>query len=94
MQYLVPTEFEVDEFIHARWSPRAFSDKAIPSDALRSLFEAAPWEATAAFAIGYPGDPHSFPEPYRSKETAPRTHKPLHEFVMAGHWGQAAPFLK
>lgn len=195
-----PTEFEVHELIRRRWSPRAFSDKAIPADALASLFEAARWapsssneqpwaflvatrddklnfeksletlvefnanwvkhayvagfalselnfaksgnpnrnafydtgaamallsveatargiyvhqmagfdpekvrrnfgvpagwEAIAAFAIGYPGDPNSLPEPHRSRETAPRTRKPLREFVMTGHWGHTAPFLK
>jgi nitroreductase len=195
-----PTEFPVNELIRNRWSPRAFSDKAIPPEVLGSLFEAARWapsssneqpwaflvatredrvnfekslealvefnanwvkhayvagfavselnfaktgspnrnafydtgaamallsmeatsrglfvhqmagfdpemvrknfvvpagwEAIAAFAIGYPGDPNSLPEPYRSRENAPRTRKPLAEFVMAGQWGQAAPFLK
>ena len=52
------------------------------------------WEAIAAFAIGYPGDAGSLPEPYRSRETAPRSRKPIQVFVMTGHWGRIAPFLQ
>jgi nitroreductase len=50
------------------------------------------WEAIAAIAIGYPGDPASLPQPLRDREMAPRTRKPITEFVMAGHWGHTAPF--
>ena len=50
------------------------------------------WEAIAALAIGYPGDPDSLPQPLREREVAPRTRKPLSEFVMAGNWGHTAPF--
>jgi nitroreductase len=52
------------------------------------------WDAIAAFAIGYPGDPGSLPQPLRDRELAPRTRKPTREFVMTGEWGQTAPFLK
>jgi len=52
------------------------------------------WDAIAAFAIGYPGDPASLPQPLRDRELAPRTRKPTREFVMTGEWGKAAPFLK
>lgn len=51
------------------------------------------WEPIAAFVIGYPGDPHSLPDPLRERELAPRSRKPLAEFVMSGSWGQPAPFL-
>ena len=50
------------------------------------------WEAIAAIAIGYPGDPASLPQPLKDREMAPRTRKPIDEFVMAGHWGHTAPF--
>ncbi len=50
------------------------------------------WEAIAAIAIGYPGDPASLPQPLHDREMAPRTRKPINEFVMAGHWGHTAPF--
>jgi hypothetical protein len=51
------------------------------------------WEPIAAMAIGYPGDPESLPQPLRDREVAPRTRKPISEFVMSGSWGKKAPFL-
>jgi nitroreductase len=36
-------EAEVDSIFIERWSPRAFSEKPVPEDALASLFEAARW---------------------------------------------------
>jgi nitroreductase len=198
MQKPAPSDFPVHQLIRDRWSPRAFADKAIPQDVLRSLFEAARWapssnneqpwaylvatkedkenfdkmlgvlvefnagwaknaaalavavaklafpnntpnrnaqydtgaasallsveatarglavhqmagfdpekarqtfgipagwEAIAALAIGYPGDPHSLPQKLKDRELAPRTRKPLSEFVMAGRWGHPAPFV-
>jgi nitroreductase len=200
MQRPAPTDHPVHEIIRERWSPRAFSEEPVPTEVLRSLFEAARWapsssneqpwaflvatkddqashakilgtlvefnqvwaryvpvlsiavselafarsgkpnrnafydtgaavaylstEATArglfvhqmagfdphkaielfsipsgwepiaAFVIGYPGDPQSLPEKLRERELAPRTRKPLADFVMSGSWGQPAPFLK
>ncbi len=195
-----PVEYPVQDVIKNRWSPRAFSDKPVPPEVLRSLFEAARWapssnneqpwaflvatkddtenfekslgalvefnanwakkapvlviavaelafaknkapnrnaqydvgaaslqlalEATArglvvhqmagfdpetakeaydipqgwepiaAMAIGYPGDASSLPEPYQTREKAPRTRKPIREFVMSGQWGHTAEFVK
>jgi nitroreductase len=51
------------------------------------------WEAIAALTIGYPGDPNSLPQALKDRELAPRTRKPLSEFVMAGHWGHTASFI-
>jgi nitroreductase len=51
------------------------------------------WDAIAAFAMGYPGDPASLPQPYRDRETAQRVRKPLREFVMSGKWGHTADFV-
>ena len=193
-----PSDFPVHELIRERWSPRAFADKPVPHEVLRSIFEAARWapssnneqpwaylvasredkenfeealsvlvefnvnwakgapvlaiavarltfaknnapnrnaqydtgaasamlsveatarglavhqmagfnpekarqvygipqgwEAIAAIAIGYPGDPASLPPPLKDREMAPRTRKPIAEFVMTGHWGHTAPF--
>lgn len=53
----------------------------------------ADWEPVAAMAIGYPGNPDSLPQKLREREVAPRTRKPLKEFVMTGRWGRTAPFL-
>jgi nitroreductase len=50
------------------------------------------WEPIAAFAIGYPGDPASLPEKLRARELAPRTRKPISDFVMTGQWGHTASF--
>ena len=198
MKKPAPSDFPVHELIRERWSPRAFADKSVPQDVLRSIFEAARWapssfneqpwayivatkddkenfekmlsvlvdfnvqwaksapvlalavaklafannnapnrnaqydtgaatallsvEATArglavhqmagfdaekarkvfeipkgwepiaALAIGYPGDPASLPAPLKDREMAPRTRKPIAEFVMADQWGHTAPF--
>ena len=198
MKKPAPSEFPVHELIRERWSPRAFADKPVPQDVLRSIFEAARWapssfneqpwayivatkddkenfekmlsvlvdfnvqwaksapvlalavakltfaknnapnrnaqydtgaatallsvEATArglavhqmagfdaekarqvfgipkgwepiaALAIGYPGDPASLPPPLKDREMAPRTRKPIAEFVMSGQWAHTAPF--
>jgi nitroreductase len=51
------------------------------------------WEPIAAIAIGYPGHPESLPDKLRDREVAPRTRKPLSEFVMSGHWGHTSPIV-
>jgi nitroreductase len=51
------------------------------------------WEAIAALAIGYAGDPNALPQPYKDRELAERTRKPISEFVMTGKWGHTASFL-
>jgi nitroreductase len=48
------------------------------------------WEPIAAIAIGYPGDPNSLPQKLHDREIAPRTRKPLSEFVMSGRWGHTS----
>jgi nitroreductase len=63
-------------------------------DKARQVFQIpAGWEPMAAIAIGYPGDPDSLPQPLRDREVAPRTRKPISEFVMSGSWGKKAPFV-
>ncbi len=51
----------------------------------------ASWEPVAAIALGYPGDPASLSESNRKMELAPRTRKPLDQFVFTERWGHAAP---
>jgi len=198
MQKPAPSDAPIHQLIRDRWSPRAFADKAIPDDVLRSLFEAARWapssnneqpwayivatksdkanfdkilgtlvefnanwaknawalaiavsrlafaqndtpnrnaqydtgaasallsveataqglfvhqmagfdpdkarqtfaipegwEAIAAMAIGYPGNPDSLSPKLKDRELAPRTRKPIRDFVMTGSWGHTAPF--
>jgi len=64
-----------------------------PAKAREAFAIPAGWEAIAAIAIGYPGDPNSLPQPLKDRELAPRTRKPLSEFVMSGHWGHTASFV-
>ncbi len=37
------TTYPINDLLANRWSPRAFADRAIPTDVLGSLFEAARW---------------------------------------------------
>jgi nitroreductase len=61
----------------------------------RRVFSIPPdWEPVTAMAIGYPGDPQTLPDRLRDRELAPRTRKPLSEFVITGTWGHTAPFIK
>ena len=41
-------------------------------------------EVVAGFALGWPGDPASLPEPLREREQAPRTRRPLSELLLRG----------
>lgn len=43
MQKPAVTDVALHEVIRHRWSPRAFAEKAVPPEVLRSLFEAARW---------------------------------------------------
>jgi nitroreductase len=44
------------------------------------------FEPVAAFVIGYPGALDRLDERNRTRETAPRTRRPVGEFVHAGRW--------
>ncbi|MBD2720526.1 nitroreductase family protein [Hymenobacter armeniacus] len=56
-------------------------------DKLRAAFSIpADYEPVAVFTLGYPGDPASLPDGLREKELAPRTRKPLAEFLFEGAW--------
>jgi nitroreductase len=43
MEKPAETRFPIHEILRRRWSPRAFSDRPIEPEVLRSLFEAARW---------------------------------------------------
>ena len=49
--------------------------------------------AVTALAIGYAGPSDVLPEGLRERELAPRTRKPLSEFVFGERWGDAAPLV-
>lgn len=45
-------------------------------------------------ALGYPGDAGTLPEDFARREQTPTPRRPLEQFVFAGTFGQAAPWLK
>jgi nitroreductase len=60
----------------------------------KQVFEIpADFEPIAALAIGYPGDADSLPQKLRDREVAPRTRKPISEFVMSGRWGHTSSIV-
>jgi nitroreductase len=48
------------------------------------------WEPADVIAVGYPGSADSLSETMREREMAPRSRKPLAEFVFDANWGKAA----
>jgi len=44
-------------------------------------------------AIGYAGDPNTLPDAIKPRDLAPRTSKPLKEFVFGGEWGKASKLV-
>jgi len=55
----------------------------------RELFEIpADYVPTTVVALGYLGNAEDLPEELRQREAAPRTRKPLDEFVFSGQWGE------
>ena len=56
-------------------------------DALRAAFSIPEgFEPVVVFTLGYPGSASNLPDGLREKETAPRTRKPLAEFLFEGAW--------
>lgn len=49
------------------------------------------YEPVAAIALGYRGDTQMLPENLQQRELAPRSRKPLNDFVFTGSWGQTSP---
>jgi nitroreductase len=43
MEKLAPADYPIEEVLRRRWSPRAFADRDVEPEKLRSLFEAARW---------------------------------------------------
>ncbi len=48
------------------------------------------YEPVAMIALGYLGDHETLPDDLRQRELAPRSRKPLQEFVFTGQWGEPA----
>ena len=49
--------------------------------------------ALTGLAIGYQGAPEQLPEGLRERELAPRTRKPLAEFVFSARWGHPSTIV-
>lgn len=81
------TDHPVHEFIAARWSPYAFSDRPVSQADLRSLFEAARWAPSS-----YNEQPWSYI--VASKENAEEFARVLSCLVEGNQaWAKAAPVL-
>src|SRR2546422_5244656 len=48
-----------------------------------TLFRSQDWEPVAAIALGYPAAADAVPENLRAREFAPRSRKPLEDFVFS-----------
>ena len=48
-------------------------------------------EAWTGIAIGYVGDPETLPDNLKPRDLAPRSRKPISEFVFGGKWGTTSP---
>lgn len=51
------------------------------------------YEPVAAIALGYLGDQQTLSEKLQQRENAPRTRKPLEEFVFSSSWNQTSPLV-
>ena len=51
-------------------------------------------QPVTGLAIGYAADPNTLSEKYRERDLAPRSRKPLNEFVFDGEWGVASKIVK
>lgn len=51
-------------------------------------------QPVTGLAIGYAADPSKLSEKYRERDLAPRSRKPLNEFVFDGEWGVASKIMK
>src|SRR5882762_4520278 len=87
MRKLAPAESPMHDLIRERWSPRAFADKPVPHEVLRSLFEAARWAPSSnneqpwAYLVATKDD----------KENFAKTLGVLVEFNV--NWAKNAPVL-
>jgi nitroreductase len=51
------------------------------------------YEPVAAIALGYIAEPQTLSEKLRQRELAPRTRKPLQDFVFSGRWKETSPLV-
>ena len=51
------------------------------------------YEAVTGLAVGYVGDPNQLLEKLKPRDLAPRSRRPLNEFIFSGHWGRASKLI-
>ncbi|BAU11094.1 nitroreductase [Leptolyngbya sp. NIES-3755] len=51
------------------------------------------YEPVDAIALGYLGDPHQLSDRLQQRLAAPRSRKPLKDFVFTGNWQQSSPLI-
>ena len=67
----------------------------IDADKIRTTYGIpATHEPVAGVALGYPGDIESLPEALKQRTLAPRSRKPMEQFVFSGKWGEVAPVAR
>jgi nitroreductase len=81
-----PAVAGVLDIILKRWSPRAFSDKAVSGEDLKKIFEAARWAASS-----YNEQPWRFLVGHKGDETYKKIFDSLVEFNQG--WAKSAPVL-
>jgi nitroreductase len=87
MQKLAETAYEIHALLRERWSPRAFADRMIEPEKLRSLLEAARWAPSS-----YNEQPWSF---IVATKEHPAEYARLLSCLVEGNvrWAQYAPVL-
>ncbi len=87
MEKLAETQYPIHELLRRRWSPRAFSDRRVEPETLRSLLEAARWAPSSNNE-----QPWSFIAVTKGNEAE---HGRLLSCLMEGNipWAQRAPVL-
>src|SRR5437868_2953172 len=87
MEKPAQTDYPIEEILKRRWSPRAFSDRMVGSEKLRSLFEAARWAPSS-----FNAQPWSFIVATKEK---PEEHARLLSCLVEKNqqWARLAPVL-
>lgn len=80
------TSVEIIEALKNRWSPRAFADKPVESEKLKSVFEAARWAMS-----GYNAQPWRFIVGVKGDENYANVLQCLNEWNQ--NWAKSAPVL-
>ena len=81
-----PTDYEIHQLLKERWSPRAFSDKAITEQEMHQLLEAGRWAPSSNNL-----QPWAFVWGLKGSETYDRIFDCLHDFNQG--WAGNAPAL-